>query len=215
MSNNTEEIIKIWKELGVEQVRFEFSCGGDSMNDTSITIEGKDGNEIDSVELSDFFDSEVYNKVEFYEASDGHYQGEFGNVYITLSDDEDDFDYNKSSKSEWSERVDSEVPVELTDEQMKFIKSKVLNINGDCDSLNVNYKNDCILSDKEEELVDDLENTLLDILRDYSPDTDEGEVGEWFTFTTNEEGEDIKFIGNSIVVQISNEVTIFRDDEVF
>jgi len=213
--DNIQEIIKLWKELGVEQVKFEFSCGGDSMNDTSITIEGKDGSEIDNVELRDYFDDAVYKRVEFYEASDGHYQGEFGNVYITLSDDEDDFDYNKSSKSEWSERVDSEVPVELTDEQMKFIKSKVLNINGDCDSLNVNYKNDCILSDKEEELVDDLENTLLDILRDYSPDTDEGEVGEWFTFTTNEEGEDIKFIGNSIVVQISNEVTIFRDDEVF
>ena len=213
--DNIQEIIKLWKELGVEQLNFEFSCGGDSMNDTSITIEGKDGSEIDNVELRDYFDDAVYKRVEFYEASDGHYQGEFGNVYITLSDDEDDFDYNKSSKSEWSERVDSEVPVELTDEQMKFIKSKVLNINGDCDSLNVNYKNDCILSDKEEELVDDLENTLLDILRDYSPDTDEGEVGEWFTFTTNEEGEDIKFIGKSIVVQISNEVTIFRDDEVF
>ncbi len=213
--DNIQEIIKLWKELGVEQVKFEFSCGGDSMNDTSITIEGKDGSEIDNVELRDYFDDAVYKRVEFYEASDGHYQGEFGNVYITLSDDEEDFDYNKSSQSEWSERVGSEVPVELTDEQMKFIKSKVLNINGDCDSLNVNYKNDCILSDKEEELVDDLENTLLDILRDYSPDTDEGEVGEWFTFTTNEEGEDIKFIGNSVVVQISNEVTIFRDDEGF
>ncbi len=213
--DNIQEIIKLWKELGVEQVKFEFSCGGDSMNDTSITIEGKDGSEIDNVELRDYFDDAVYKRVEFYEASDGHYQGEFGNVYITLSDDEEDFDYNKSSQSEWSERVDSEVPVELTDEQMKFIKSKVLNINGDCDSLNVNYKNDCILSDKEEELVDDLENTLLDILRDYSPDTDEGEVGEWFTFTTNEEGEDIKFIGNSIVVQISNEVTIFREGEDF
>jgi len=210
--DNIQEIIKLWKELGVEQVNFEFSCGGDSMNDTSITIEGKDGSEIDNVELRDYFDDVVYKRVEFYEASDGHYQGEFGNVYITLSDDEDDFDYNKSSQSEWSERVDSEVPVELTDEQMKFIKSKVLNINGDCDSLNVNYKNDCILSDKEEEFVDELENSLLDILRNYSPDTDEGEVGEWFTFTTNEEGEDIKFIGNSIVIQISNEVTIFRDD---
>jgi hypothetical protein len=213
--DNIQEIIKLWKELGVEQVNFEFSCGGDSMNDTSITIEGKDGSEIDNVELRDYFDDAVYKRVDFYEASDGHYQGEFGNVYITLSDDEEDFDYNKSSQSEWSERVGSEVPVELTDEQMKFIKSKVLNINGDCDSLNVNYKNDCILSDKEEELVDDLENTLLDILRDYSPDTDEGEVGEWFTFTTNEEGEDIKFIGNSIVVQISNEVTIFREGEDF
>jgi hypothetical protein len=213
--NNIQEIIKLWKELGVEKVKFEFSCGGDSMNDTSITIEGKDGSEIDNVELRDYFDDAVYKRVNFYEASDGHYQGEFGNVYITLSDDEEDFDYNKSSQSEWSERVGSEVPVELTDEQMKFIKSKVLNINGDCDSLNVNYKNDCILSDKEEELVDDLENTLLDILRDYSPDTDEGEVGEWFTFTTNEEGEDIKFIGNSIVVQISNEVTIFREGEDF
>lgn len=210
--DNIQEIIKLWKELGVEQVKFEFSCGGDSMNDTSITIEGKDGSEIDNVELRDYFDDVVYKRVEFYEASDGHYQGEFGNVYITLSDDEDDFDYNKSSQSEWSERVESEVPVELTDEQMKFIKSKVLNINGDCDSLNVNYKNDCILSDKEEEFVDELENSLLDILRNYSPDTDEGEVGEWFTFTTNEEGEDIKFIGNSIVIQISNEVTIFRDD---
>jgi hypothetical protein len=213
MSNNTEDIIKIWKELGVEQVRFEFSCGGDSMNDTSITIEGKDGGEIDSVELRDFFDNEVYNKVEFYEASDGHYQGEFGNVYITLSDDEEDFDYNKSSSSEWSERQSSEALVELSDEQITFIKNKVLNINGSSDEFSINYNGDCILTDEEESIVNGLEETILDALREYEPDEYEGELSEWFTFTTNEEGEQITFDGNSIVVQMSNEINVVKSED--
>jgi hypothetical protein len=207
------EIIKIWKELGVDEVRFEFSCGGDSMNDTSIIIEDDKGVSIESQELSDYFEDVVYQRVEFYVNSDGHYQGESGSVIIRLDDEGEDFDFNKCSTSEWSERHQSKTQVELTDEQATFIQSKVLNLNGDCDNLVINYKQDCILTDDEERIADDLERELLDVLREYSPEDCEGELSEWFEFTTNEEGEQIKFVGNEIVVQMSNEHTIYRDDE--
>ena len=38
------EIVKIWKENNVDRVEFQFSCGGDSMNDTSILIYDKEDN---------------------------------------------------------------------------------------------------------------------------------------------------------------------------
>ena len=82
------KIITLWKELGVDYANFEFSCGGDSMNDTSIQIFDDKGSEIDCVEIRDYIDDVIYHKVEFYEASDGHYMGEAGNVEIRLSDDE-------------------------------------------------------------------------------------------------------------------------------
>jgi hypothetical protein len=212
--SNKQEIINLWKELKVDYVNFEFSCGGDSMNDTSIQIYDESGKEIENSELSNYFDDEVYKQVTFYEASDGHYQGESGNVGIYLSDDEEDFDYSKSSQSEWTERHSSIALVNLSDEEIKFIKEKILNINGSGDAVVLNYKQDCILTDDEEVIANDLEKNISDILDDYEPADDvEGELGSWYIFTTNEEGEEIKFSENGIYVQMQNEITIFKDED--
>ena len=35
---NEKEIIQLWKELQITHIDFEFSCGGDSMNDTTLNI---------------------------------------------------------------------------------------------------------------------------------------------------------------------------------
>jgi len=68
----TNEAIKLWKELNIDRCEMEFSCGGDSMNETEYTLYDKEDNEVESEELADYFENEVYKNVEFYEVSDGH-----------------------------------------------------------------------------------------------------------------------------------------------
>ena len=106
---NQQEAIKTWKDLGVARANFEFSCGGDSMNDYSVTLEDANGNSIESAELRDYFENETFRNVQFYEASDGHYMGEAGTVEITLNEDDEEpfFDYFKNAQSEWSETKQS------------------------------------------------------------------------------------------------------------
>lgn len=213
MSNNQEEktVHQIWLELGISYANFEFSCGGDSMNDTTLTLIGKDGEQISNREIEDYIENEVYNRVEFYVNSDGHYQGEAGTVEIRLDESGEDFDYSKSSQSEWTENYDSEIKIGLDDKQVEFVKAKVLNINGSSDEFVVNYKEDCILTDEEEELAEALESRMKDVLSDFRPDTD-NEVQDWYTFTTNREGKEITFEGNEINVTITNSVTEYRDE---
>ena len=212
-NENENEIVQLWKELNVARINFEFSCGGDSMNDTTITIHGEDDEEIENETLKTYFDNEVYNAVEFYVNSDGHYQGESGYVDITLDEDGETFNYSKYSESEWTETVTTTTKIELTDEQVAFINDKVLNINGSYDEIAVNYKQDCILSDEEEEIAEELERTIQEQLESYSPEQDEGELQEdWFTFTTNPEGETLKIVGNGLQVQVNNSVTVFKEE---
>lgn len=213
MSNNQEEktVHQIWSELGISHANFEFSCGGDSMNDTTLTLIGENGEEINNAEIEAYIEDEVYNRVEFYVNSDGHYQGESGNVEIRLDESGEDFEYSKSSQSEWSENYDSKIKVKLDDKDIEFIKAKVLNINGSSDEFVVNYKEDCILTDEEEELAEALESKMQDVLSHFQPETD-NEVQDWYTFTTNREGEEITFEGNEINVTITNSVYEYRDE---
>jgi hypothetical protein len=205
------EIIKLWKELGVDYVNFEFSCGGDSMNDTSIQIYDDKGSEIDCGEIRDYIDDVIYRKVDFYEASDGHYMGEAGNVEIRLSIDGEELEYSKSSQSEWCERITSNLEIELEEKEVQFIKNKVLNINGGEGDCTINYKVDCILTDEEEEIVDSIENKINDECRDFSPDT-LNDCTDWYAFTTNEQGDEIEFNDNALIVRIENEYYEYRDE---
>lgn len=210
---DTNEIIKLWKELQVQDVHFEFSCGGDSMNDTTIVINGKNGETIESQELNDYFDSEVYNRVEFYVNSDGHYQGEAGTVYITLDEEGEDFDYCKSSQSEWNENIVNETTVALPPGAVELIKAKVLNINGsDGENPNINYKEDCIITDEEEGLLTSIGDAIENAAIEFTPETDD-EVQEWFTYTTNDEGEEIRFTEQGeLVLRITNTITTYTDE---
>ena len=206
-----QEIIKLWKELGVDYVNFEFSCGGDSMNETSIKIYNSKNQEIDSNKIRIYIDDVIYRNVEFYEASDGHYVGESGNVEIRLSDDEQDLEYSKSSQSEWCERITSKIQVLLTEKEVKFIKDKVLNINGEEGATNTNYKQDCILNDEEEGFVTSIEDKIENACRDFSPDI-LNDTTDWYIFSTNETGDEIRFNDNFLIVQIENEYYDYRNE---
>ena len=210
-----EDAIKLWKELGIEQVDFNFYCGGDSMGETELCLQNENGENIESEELKEFFDDAVYNNVEFYVNSDGHYQGESGNVIITLNDEEDDFYYSKNAQSEWSESHDSIVNFELPQNMIDFIKENVSNINGGNDGgCVINFKKDLILSDKDEELISEIEETITELTSSFSPPDLSEDVDEWYIFTTNGEDDSELIINdNELRVTITNNYTVFRDSE--
>lgn len=208
-----ENIIKLWKELNVEKVNFNFSCGGDSMNDTDIEIIDTNGNFIENAELSDYFDRETYNHVDFYVNSDGHYIGESGVVEITLNEEGDDFYYTKIAQSEWSERFTETTTITLTDKESSFISEYVSNINGGSDGGVINYKKDFILTDEEETIATDLLDKLTEFARDFEPENSVGEAEDWFTFTTNEEGEELTLVDNELTITIEQSYITYSDSD--
>ena len=204
--------IHLWKELGVESCTMDFYCGGDSMGDTTFVLYGNGGT-IDCDELLDFFDDEVYKHVDFYVNSDGHYQGESGNVEIELNEDEDDFYYSKCSTSEWSETIDTTLKIELTPEMVSFIEDNVMNIRGGYDDRpSVIFKQDFLMTDEEDKILNDIISLVDETAENFSPQTYD-ELQEWYEFTTNERNEAIVIEGNELHLRISNSITIFREDD--
>ena len=215
--------IKLWKELGITSCTMEFSCGGDSMNDYNFTFyktNNKKGKnqpavvEIQCQELTDYFDNQVFREVEFYEASDGHYIGESGSVEITLDDDEESFSYYKNSQSEWSERTSEVVDIKLTKNEIEFINNYVLNINGGDGDVNVNFKTDFIMTDDDDTLLEELKNKINDVASNHTPEC-EGELDEWYSFTTNGDGDlnTLTIEDNHLKIEVSNSFTTYRDED--
>lgn len=124
-----DKAIKKWKELGIVYAEFEFDCGGDSMGDTSITLYVKDGT-VECEEVATYIDYQVYQNVQFYENSDGHYLGEHGTVHIELDDsseDEDEHDlvFSKSSMSQFCESEQDTIQIPITKEESEYLREHV------------------------------------------------------------------------------------------
>jgi hypothetical protein len=197
----TNEAIKLWKELNIDRCEMEFSCGGDSMNDTNFTLYDKEDNEVESEELADYFENQVYKEVEFYEVSDGHYMGEYGKVEITLEEDDDEpyFSYDKQAMAEWEETFSETMYVELSEKESEVL-NKVSNINGSIwdNEPNVNYKEDCVITDEESQ-------TLKELLEKIGNLSDEFEVegkGEESEESRSFES-DIELEEGKLLVQVS------------
>ena len=199
INENVIEAVSEWKKLGIESANMEFSCGGDSMNDYSFvfytkntTPGGTENIEVESEELVLFFDRQIFDDVEFYVNSDGHYIGESGVVVITLNDEEDGFVYDKQSQSEWSESYEETIHIKLSKEEIEFVKNKILNVNGGTDGdATFNYKLDCIITDEDEEIIEKLGERLSTECDEYEFQDVEGEQEDWHTWSTNQEIEDV------------------------
>lgn len=214
----TNEAIALWKELGITTANMEFSCGGDSMNDYHFTFYNSENKEVQSGELESFFDDDVFKRVEFYVNSDGHYIGESGNVSIELSEDEEnpDFVYYKNAQAEWSESFTDEVAVELTEKEVEFVRSKVLNLVGSQDGDAINYKGDCILNNEEEQISDTISQKISDVVMNHEFENAEGEVEEWFQYNTDEVDSDVlpKIVGNTLFVSLTKQFLVYTDSEL-
>jgi hypothetical protein len=210
----TNEIIELWKKLDIQRCEMEFSCGGDSMNETDFTFYDSQDKQVDADELESYFEGEVYNQVEFYEVSDGHYMGEFGQVVITLEDDDDEpfFQYDKQSQSEWEEREIEVMKYDLTDSEVKFLTEKVDSIVGGEDGQAINYKTDCVLSDEEEELSEKLLQDIADAANEYDFQDADGEPQDWFTFSTDTGDGEIEIIDNKLSVEVQRSFYQLKDE---
>lgn len=214
-NEETNEMIELWKKLDIQRCEMEFSCGGDSMDETDFTFYNSQDKVVDGEELEGYFESEVYNEVEFYEVSDGHYMGEFGQVVITLEEDDDEpyFQYDKNSQSEWEEREVEVMKYDLSDSEVKFLTEKVESIVGGEDGQAINYKTDCVLSDEEEELSEKLLQEISDVADEYEFENASGEPQEWFTFTTRIDDEDgIQIEDNKLSVEVSRTFYQLKED---
>jgi hypothetical protein len=209
------EIIELWKKLDITKGEFIFSCGGDSMNETEFRFWNSKNEEVEDSELENYFESEVYKEVDFYEVSDGHYMGEFGTVIIVLEEDDDEpyFSYDKESQSEYEERLSEVMKYELTDDEVKFITEKVQSIVGGEDGQAINYKGDCLLSDEEVELSEKLLDNLWNTAGDYEFENADGEPQEWFVFTTSiDEEDEIIIEDNKLSVEVQRTYYQLKED---
>jgi hypothetical protein len=164
-----EQSLKLWKKLMIDHCIMDFSCGGDSMNEFTFVFYDENKNVLRSEDIETidkFFEEEVFDKVDFYVNSDGHYLGEFGTVHIELNNDGDDFEYSKDSSSEYSESVTENFTFQLTDDEYDLLSEKISDFNGDTSGLVVNYNLDCIITDKEINTMSDFENKILNFVVD-------------------------------------------------
>lgn len=193
-----DKIIKLWKELNVDEAKFTFSAGGDSMNNTEMALYDKDGERIHDTELEDLLSEEVYDHVTFYEVSDGHYLGEHGDVIIGMDDDGKDLYFNKFSRSEYEDTATNVEEVKVEDWVKESILAKIDSISGNPygnDEHEINYKGDCIFTDKDEEalsvFIDAIKTQLLnfdfDIERGSGDDVEEHDEGLSFEYQSNDQ----------------------------
>jgi hypothetical protein len=180
-----EKLIKEWKEKGVDRAEFEFSCGSDSMNDTTLNFYDKEGKEvIMSNESKETLDNDIYKEVEFYQNSDGHYQGEFGVVLIEFDIEENQFGYSKSATEEWSESFTDIIELEITPELHKFCKEHILEISGESDYLDIEYAKDFYINSEKLEMLVDIQEIINEAIDNHEPeDTSEGELEEYVSMS--------------------------------
>lgn len=175
-----EELISRWKELNIHSAIFEFSCGGDSMNDTNLTFYDENDNIIEDDDFNNEISDLVYDSVDFYVNSDGHYQGEFGTVDITV--EEDTFLFTKNSSEEYYESDTDTVKVETNEEDNKLFKEIITNVEGNEDEFVINYKKDFILTDEIEEKIEDLVEKLQEMVANYETNNDDYNESRSFSY---------------------------------
>ena len=195
-----EQMIKLWNDLGLSYVDFLFNCGGDSMGDTVFEFYDNKGivNHIEKKVLEDYFDTEIYKNVDFYENSDGHYIGESGIVKIELN--EGKFTYSKEAKSEYSEEISTTINVKLTDEEIAFLTEYVTEMReNEWNGEQVIYKKDFILNNEKARLLKGIQKMFYDEAQGAEFETS-GEIqDESYTYRS-----EIEIVNtNEIVLEVS------------
>ena len=212
-----KEAIARWKELNIDRAVLTFDCGGDSMGNMEWSLYDNEDEHVVDNGLVNYFDDKVYDHVDFYVNSDGHYMGESGTVTIELSyeDEEDeDFVYNKDAVSNYEETVTNELVVELTDVELAFVKEYVRDINGGYDeSVNFNYSKDFIMTDEMDELERLIGDKVSNAAAEFTPEEYDGELNDWYRYDIGGDAETIVIKDNCIVLEINNSISTERPSD--
>jgi hypothetical protein len=212
MKYNMENEIKLWKELNVSHCEMTFDCGGDSMGDYYFNFFDKENNEITDEkvkELDAFFENEVFNRVDFYVNSDGHYIGESGTVMIRYDESDNEFLYEKSAQSTFNENITEKFTYKLTEEQKKFITEKVNNISGgNDDEPFVDYREDCIITDAEEDMLDDMLGKMDKAAQEYEFEfRGDDDSDDWYTWRFDNDTE----CKEGVIIEVTRSFTVYRE----
>jgi len=208
-----QEIITLWKENNIDRVEFNFSCGGDEMDTTDILIYDNDENEIKNPEIEEYFNDEVFNHVDFYEASDGYYLGENGTVTITLVEDDGDeepyLSYSKDSEGEYNEPFKEKTQIELTQEEADFIRQNVDSISGDDMVIYLHYQGDVV---DENDITTQIEEKIQAFVADFRPKEMYGDYNDQCDFTTNDEdeGNELELVDNNLTIFITKYAYVYK-----
>jgi hypothetical protein len=188
------------------------------MNDMSFSYYNKKNQKVEEAnkKLDWYFEDEIFNKVDFYVNSDGHYMGESGIVYIELNDDDEDdlcFGYSKSSISEWYEHHSTKIEVKVDELLFDFIITNVRSMEGgNNDAVVVNYKKDCIIEDVIQEKFDTFVEELIELSYDCEFECD-GESSDDVRY----EMEDLELVGNkeknTLYFVVSRGFYEYKDEE--
>lgn len=184
-------MLELWKKYNVKYAEFEFSCGGDSMNDEVLRMYDKQNVEIiypASSELADLEQkiiSSIYDNVNFYVNSDGHYIGEYGIVTVQLNKD-NIFEYIKNATSEYikenMESIDISDIILSYDDILKYI-SQISGNNHDC---MITYSKDFILTEELKTKIANFKEALYNKYDNFIPDITDDTTTERFDFFTND-----------------------------
>ena len=210
------DIIQIWKENNIEKCVMEFSCGGDSMGDTDYILYDNEGNQVSNDDITEYFDHKIYDYVDFYEVSDGHYMGESGTVTIELEeyDGEPSFTFSKDAQSEFEESFFGTMEFNLTEVEVKLLEEKISNFNkSEWDSqVFINYKDDCVITDEEEVILNDLIKRIEDDSFNFEIEDATGEeVGSERSFDTGEDGAGLNIEDSVLQVRVSSRFFYTQD----
>jgi hypothetical protein len=175
-------MIELFKQHNVSQVVIEFDAGGDQVNTLDISqIVDENQNDITTPKLIKEFEGLIdmcFGRVDFYANSDGHYQGEYGQIIVEVitENGEEDLEFSKYSTSTYNETHEENFEAEkvLSPNLIDFCKENVEGILLDSDSVKVvaNYSKDIILT-KEiekilEEIFDQLDGFITKLLENFN-----------------------------------------------
>ncbi len=168
MAWTTQDEVSRIKELftsgKVDKIVWNYQAGGDSLNDYSNNFYLNDEEvAVEDIDVSDY----VLDIIDIAEASDGHYLGEFGNVIITLEDDE--LQVVKDYQTEWSVSEDEVMYISVSEKQievLKKIKSFTLSVY-EHSIEHIDFTEDLYITDEMSTAIDNIIENAIDKADDF------------------------------------------------
>lgn len=160
-------MLDLWKKYNVKYAEFEFSCGGDSMQDELLIIYNEQDEQLSNADdLVQILETNIYKHVNFYVNSDGVYLGEYGTVTIKLNDN-DEFEYIKNATSEYIE--ENVVSIDISNVMLPYkdILEYIIEITGNDYGNIINYSKDFILTSEIKSKIATIRNTILETFDNY------------------------------------------------
>jgi hypothetical protein len=190
-NDEVSQIKELFTSGKVDKIVWNYQAGGDSINDYSSNFYLNDEEvTIEGIDVSDY----VLDKVDIADASDGHYLGEFGNVIITLEDDE--LQVVKDYQTEWSVSEDEVMYVSVSEKQievLKKIKSFTLSVY-EHSLEEINFIEDLYITDEMRTAIDNIIENAIDKADDFLNSLP-NDIDDYRTITMEDglEDDDLRF----------------------